>query len=138
MAGYDNNNDNSAGSGAGGSRGSGAVSGTPASDKAVEFRMLDYSTVGSDTVSFKLEDGTVVKVRVGIERVGVATNYRNPDGTLHYAVNTSVKLYIIPHDKRFTLPKSQVKGQAAATTAGPQGPGDSASRNRRGTPSHIT
>jgi hypothetical protein len=77
----------------------------------IEFKMLDYSTIGSDTVSFKLEDGTIVKVKVGLERVGVATNYKNPDGTLHYAVNTSVKLYTIPYDKRFTLPKSQVKGQ---------------------------
>ncbi len=77
----------------------------------IEFRMLDYSTVGGDTVTFKLEDGTLVKVKVGIERVGVATNYRNPDGSLHYAVNTSVKLYVIPHDKRFTLSKSQIKGQ---------------------------
>ncbi|MEW6604020.1 MAG: hypothetical protein AB1351_04945 [Thermoproteota archaeon] len=77
----------------------------------IEFRMLDYSTVDGDTVTFKLEDGTIVKVKVGIERVGVATNYRNPDGSLHYAVNTSVKLYIIPHDKRFTLSKSQIKGQ---------------------------
>lgn len=78
----------------------------------IEFKMLDYSTVdGDDTVTFKLEDGTIVKVKVGIERVGVATNYRNPDGSLHYAVNTSVKLYVIPHDKRFTLSKSQIKGQ---------------------------
>jgi len=77
----------------------------------VEFKMLDYSTDGSDTVSFKLEDGTIVKVKVGIERVGVATNYRNPDGSLHYAVNTSVKLYVIPYDKRFTLSKNQIKGQ---------------------------
>lgn len=81
------------------------------SDK-IEFKLLDYSTVGSDTVTFKLEDGTIVKVKVGIERVGVATNYRNPDGSLHYAVNTSVKLYVIPYDKRFTLSKNQVKGQA--------------------------
>jgi len=77
----------------------------------IEFKMLDFSAVDGDTVSFKLEDGTIVKVKVGIERVGVATNYRNPDGSLHYAVNTSVKLYVIPHDKRFTLPKSQLKGQ---------------------------
>ena len=77
----------------------------------IEFKMLDYSTIDGDTVSFKLEDGTIVKVKVGIERVGVATNYRNPDGSLHYAVNTSVKLYVIPYDKRFTLPKKQVKGQ---------------------------
>ena len=77
----------------------------------IEFKMLDYSTVDGDTVSFKLEDDTIVKVKVGIERVGVATNYRNPDGSLHYAVNTAVKLYIIPYDKRFTLSKGQIKGQ---------------------------
>ena len=91
------------------------------SDK-VEFEMLDYSTVGNDTVSFKLEDGTIVKVKVGIERVGVATNYRNPDGSLHYAVNTSVKLYVIPYDKRFTLSRSQVKGQAQLDDSGKSSP----------------
>jgi hypothetical protein len=86
----------------------------------IEFKMLDYSTVdGDDTVSFKLEDGTIVKVKVGIERVGVATNYRNPDGSLHYAVNTSVKLYVIPYDKRFTLSKSQVKGQDDSSKRSP-------------------
>lgn len=93
----------------------------------IEFKMLDYSVEGSDTVSFKLEDGTVVKVKVGIERVGVATNFRNPDGSLHYAVNTSVKLYVIPYDKRFTLPTSQVKGNVQ------ESPPD-----RRSSPSHIT
>ncbi|HKU49638.1 MAG TPA: hypothetical protein VJP79_06785 [Nitrososphaera sp.] len=92
----------------------------------IEFKMLDYSAEGTDTVSFKLEDGTIVKVKVGIERVGVATNYRNPDGSLHYAVNTSVKLYVIPYDKRFTLSKSQVKGNVQ------ERPSD------RHTPSHIT
>ena len=96
------------------------------SDK-IEFKMLDYSVDGTDTVSFKLEDGTVVKVKVGIERVGVATNFRNPDGSLHYAVNTSVKVYIIPYDKRFTLPRSQVKGNV------PDKPSD-----RHSSPSHIT
>jgi hypothetical protein len=93
----------------------------------IEFKMLDYSVEGSDTISFKLEDGTVVKVKVGIERVGVATNFRNPDGSLHYAVNTSVKLYVIPYDKRFTLPRSQIKGNVQ------EKPSD-----RRSSPSHIT
>ena len=93
----------------------------------IDFNMLDYSVEGSDTVSFKLEDGTIVKVKVGIERVGVATNYRNPDGSLHYAVNTSVKLYVIPYDKRFSLSRSQVKGNAQ------EKPSD-----RRSSPSHIT
>ena len=94
----------------------------------IEFKVLDYSTVGSDTLSFKLEDGTIVKVKVGLERVGVATNYRNPDGSLHYAINTSVKLYIIPHDKRFTLPSSAVRSQ-------PQLPDQD--RSDRQPPSHF-
>lgn len=93
----------------------------------IEFKMLDYSVLDGDTVSFKLEDGTIVKVRVGIERAGVATNYRNPDGSLHYAVNTSVKVYVVPYDKRFTLSRSQVKGN---TQEQPQ--------DRRGSQSHIT
>ena len=96
------------------------------SDK-IEFKMLDYSVEGNDTVSFKLEDGTIVKVKVGIERVGVATNFRNPDGSLHYAVNTSVKVYIIPYDKRFTLPRSQVKGNLQDRPS-----------DRHQSPSHIT
>jgi hypothetical protein len=67
----------------------------------IEFRMLDHTSVG---------DGTTVKVKVSLERVGVATNYRNPDGTAHYAVNTAAKVYVIPSDKKFTMPKSQVAG----------------------------
>ena len=76
----------------------------------IEFRMLDHASVGDDTVSFRLEDGTTVKVKVTLERVGIATNYRNPDGTAHYAVNSAVKVYVIPSDKKFTMPKSQVTG----------------------------
>jgi len=78
----------------------------------IEFRMLDHASVGDDTVSFRLEDGTTVKVKVTLERVGIATNYRNPDGTAHYAVNSAVKIYIVPSDKKFTMPKSQVAGNA--------------------------
>ncbi|MEO9319148.1 MAG: hypothetical protein ABI361_00585 [Nitrososphaera sp.] len=92
----------------------------------VEFRILDYTVDGSDTVSFVLEDRTVVKVKVGIERVGVATNYRNPDGSPHYAVNTSVKLYIIPSERKFTIPKSQIQGQIPEALPGGKEP-----------PSHI-
>ena len=88
------------------------VSGEAPTANNIEFKILDYSAEGNDTVSFVLEDGTIVRVKVGIERVGIATNYRNPDGSPHYAVNTSVKLYIIPSDRKFTIPRSQVQGQA--------------------------
>ncbi len=76
----------------------------------IEFKMLDYESAGDDTVTFKLEDGTIVKVKVSLERVGIATNYRNPDGTPHYAINSAVKLYVIPADRRFTMQKGQAAG----------------------------
>ena len=77
----------------------------------IEFKMLDHDRVGSDTVTFKLEDGTIVKVKVDLDRAGISTNFKNPDGTAHYAVNTSVKVSVIPPDKKFTLPKNQVTTQ---------------------------
>jgi len=76
----------------------------------IEFEMLDYNRLENDFVSFKLEDGTVVKVKVDLERVGKSINYKNPDGTPHYAISTAVKLSIIPSDKKFSLEKKSVKG----------------------------
>lgn len=58
----------------------------------IDFKLLDHERIGNEFVSFKLEDGTLVKVKVDLDRVGIATNYKNPDGTPHYAINTSVKL----------------------------------------------
>ena len=76
----------------------------------IEFEMLDHNRLENDYVSFKLEDGTTVKVKVDLDRVGKAVNYKNPDGTSHYAINTSVKLSIIPADKKFSVEKTSVKG----------------------------
>ena len=67
--------------------------------------MLDYERVGNDFVAFKLEDGALVKVKVDLDRAGVATNHKNPDGTPHYAINTSVKITVIPSDRTFSLEK---------------------------------
>ncbi|MFQ5940993.1 MAG: hypothetical protein ACE5KA_04765 [Nitrososphaerales archaeon] len=77
----------------------------------IEFKMLDHERVGVDTVKFKLEDGTIVKVKVDLDRAGISTNYKNADGTSHYAVNTSVKVFVIPQDKKFTLPKSHINAK---------------------------
>ena len=75
----------------------------------IEFKMLDHQRLENDFVSFKLEDGTIVKVKVDLDRVGIATNFTNPDGTPHYAINTSVKLSIIPKNKKFLVEKKSVK-----------------------------
>ena len=73
--------------------------------------MLDYERLENDYVSFKLEDGTVVKVKIDLDRVGKAVNYTNPDGTPHYAINTSVKLSIVPSDRKFSVEKTSLKGK---------------------------
>ncbi len=77
----------------------------------IEFEMLDYRRLENDFVAFELEDGTVVKVKVDLDRVGKAVNFTNPDGTPHYAINTAVKLSIMPPGKRFTVHKNSAKGK---------------------------
>ena len=72
---------------------------------------MDFERTGNDYVQFKLEDGTTVKVKVDLDRVGKATNFTNPDGTPHYAINTSVKLTIIPSDKKFSVERSSIKSK---------------------------
>jgi hypothetical protein len=81
------------------------------SHEKVEFKMLDYERLENDYVSFKLEDGTVVKVKVDLDRVGKAVNFKNPDGTPHYAINTAIKISIVPSDKTFTVEKTSIKGK---------------------------
>lgn len=76
--------------------------------------MLDYKRLENEYVSFELDDGTVVKVKVDLDRVGKAINFTNPDGTPHYAINTSVKLSIIPSDKKFTVEKTSLKGKQSS------------------------
>ena len=80
----------------------------------IEFKMLEHERLENDFVSFKLEDGTIVKVKVDLDRVGIATNFTNPDGTQHYAINTSVKLSIIPKNKKFSVEKKAVKGKQSS------------------------
>ncbi len=83
----------------------------------VEFKMLDYKRLGDEVVTFELEDGAIVKVKVDLGRVGKAAKSTNPDGTPHYAINTSVMTSVIPPNKTFTVDKTQTKN----TTKSPPG-----------------
>jgi hypothetical protein len=74
----------------------------------IEFKILEYKLVGSDTVVFRLEDGAMVKVRVDIGRAGVATNLKNPDGSPHYNIAADLRISVIPAEKKFLIPKSQL------------------------------
>ena len=79
------------------------------SEEKVEFKILDAKLVGSNTVVFRLEDGAMVKVKVDIERAAVAIDFKNPDGTPHYNIGTGLRLTISPKDKKFYIPKSNLK-----------------------------
>ena len=78
----------------------------------VEFKWLDAKSVGSDVVVFRLEDGATVKARVNVDRVGVALNFKNPDGSSHYTINASLAITIIPPEGKFSIPRSQVQAPA--------------------------
>ena len=74
--------------------------------RAKSATMIEYTST--------MKDGTIVKVKVDLDRVGIAINFTNPDGTPHYAINTSVKLSIIPKNKKFSVEKKSVKGKQSS------------------------
>lgn len=77
-------------------------------EELIEFKWLDSKPVGSDTVVFKLEDGTMIKVKVYIDRVGVAVNYKNPDGSPYYKADAAVRLTFVPAKRTFKIPRSKL------------------------------
>ena len=82
----------------------------------IEFKMLDFKRLENEFVSFELEDGAIVKVKVDLDRAGKATNYKNPDGTPRYAINTSVKVTIIPSDRKFSVEKKSLPTTTTKTS----------------------
>lgn len=75
----------------------------------VEFKWLDAKLVGNDTVVFHLENGTTVKVRVSLDRAGIALNTKNPDGSDLYNFNANLQMTIVPAEKKFSVPRSQIQ-----------------------------
>ena len=75
----------------------------------IEFKMLESNADGSDEVIFQLEDGSIIKIRVNIDRAGVATNYRNSDGSKHYNVQASMSVNVISSDRTYKITKSGMK-----------------------------
>jgi hypothetical protein len=84
----------------------------------IEFRMLDAKLLGNDTVVFRLEDDTRVKIKVGIARAGVATSFKNPDGTPHYNIEPVIGISIIPSSKKYYLAKSRIRAPTPQKESG--------------------
>ena len=53
---------------------------------------------------FRLEDGAQIKLRVVIDRVGIAVKNKNPDGSPIYTVTFSNHITWMPKDKKFYAP----------------------------------
>ena len=81
----------------------------------IEFKMLVSKVDGSDEVIFELEDGSIIKIRVNIDRAGVATNYLNSDGSKHYNVQASMSVNVIPADRKYKLTKPGVKSNKSVS-----------------------
>jgi len=79
------------------------------SEPKIEFKWLEAKCIGTDTVVFKLEDGATVKIKVDLDRAGVATSFTNPDGTPHYNIGASLKVNVIPTKKSYYISKSQLR-----------------------------
>ena len=75
------------------------------SENKIEMKILESKLLTNNIIKFQLEDGTIVNVKVEIARAGVATNYRNPDGSPHYNIDFANAVQVIPKDKKFFMPK---------------------------------
>jgi|TARA_B100001750_G_scaffold69236_1_gene55264 DNA polymerase/3'-5' exonuclease PolX len=82
----------------------------------IEFKMLEANVDGSDEVTFQLEDGSIIKIRVNIDRAGVATNYHNSDGSKHYNVQASMSVNVISSDRTYKLSKPGMKSDKSVVS----------------------
>lgn len=83
------------------------------SEQRVEFTWLEAKCIGTDTVVFELEDGATVKIKVDVDKAGVAAGFTNPDGTSHYEVGAALKINVIPSNRAYYVLKSQLKNCAS-------------------------
>lgn len=78
------------------------------SGEPIKFRQISAKLVGSNVVSFRLEDETLLKAHVELVRVGVAVDRKNPDGTPIYNVNANLRMDFETKDKTFYAPIPQI------------------------------
>ena len=83
-------------------------------EEQIKFKQISAKLVGSDVVTFRLEDGTLVKAHVDLGRVGVAVDRKNPDGTPIYNISANVRIDFETKDKTFYAPIPPVPTKSTA------------------------
>lgn len=81
----------------------------------IKYKMISAKLEsGSNVVSFRLEDETLVKIYVEMPRVGIAVDRKNPDGTPIYNINTNLRVDIEPKDKTYYAPAPPTPTKSAS------------------------
>jgi hypothetical protein len=70
----------------------------------IKAKLLDFELIGSDTIVFKLEDGTKMKVQVNLVKVARA-NEKTEDGTTIYQAQVNNTITFLPKDRNVDIPK---------------------------------
>ena len=71
----------------------------------IEYKAIEAKLVGSNVVCYRLEDDTLIKVYVDVQRIGIAINQKAPDGTPIYNITANIyKIMFEPKNKIFKAP----------------------------------
>jgi hypothetical protein len=82
------------------------------SNEQIKDKQISAKLVGSNVVSFRLEDGNLLKVHVDLNRVGVAVDRKAPDGTPIYNFSLNPRIEIETKDKTFYAPAPAIPTQS--------------------------
>jgi hypothetical protein len=74
------------------------------SQEQLKYKQISSKLVGSNVVNFRLEDGTLVKVYVEMDRAGIAIERKAPDGSPLYNLGLSTRVTFESKDKTFFAP----------------------------------
>jgi hypothetical protein len=81
-------------------------------EQMIKCKELSAKLVGSNVVCFRLEDETLLKVHVDIQRIGRAVDRKNPDGTPIYNFTIANRVEMQTKDRIFYAPIPPVPTQS--------------------------
>jgi hypothetical protein len=70
----------------------------------IKYKRITAKLVGSNVVNYRLEDGTLVKIFVELNRAGVALDRKAPDGTPLYNFGIGTRIDVQTKDGTFYAP----------------------------------
>ena len=75
------------------------------SQEQIKYKRITAKIVGSNVVNFRLEDGTLVKIFVEMNRAGIAIDRKAPDGSPLYNFEIGTRMDIQTKEGTFYAPQ---------------------------------